>query len=292
MNDRSSSAAKAVHTHGPYSGAVKTARDYYNSDDADNFYSLVWGGEDIHVGIYEHPQEKVFDASRRSVAVTAAHVPGLDADTRVIDLGSGYGGSMRYVVREYGCRAVGLNLSERENERGRRQTAEQGLDDRLEIVDGTYDDVPYDDASFDVVWSQDALLHSGDRRRALEEAVRILRPGGHLVFTDPMQTDDCNTDVLQPILDRLLLDSLGSPSFYRDTLSELGLEELTFDERAEMIATHYGRVREVLVAEEDEVGRHVSRDYIDRMKRGLQHWVNGGNNGDLTWGIFLFRKPA
>lgn len=275
-----------------YIGAVKTARDYYNSEDADNFYTIVWGGEDIHVGLYEYPGEKVFDASRRTVAEMASRLPELNANTQVIDIGSGYGGAARYLAREHGCPVVALNLSERENERGRRLTAEQGLDDLVDIVDGSFEDIPYDDASFDVVWSQDAFLHSGDRRRVLEEAVRVLKPGGHFIFTDPMQTDDCPADVLQPIYDRLLLETLGSPSFYRDTLAELGMEDISFDERSGMIANHYGRVREVLVAEEEDVAKSVSRDYIERMKRGLQHWVDGGNNGYLTWGIFVCRKPA
>ncbi|MDZ7788142.1 MAG: methyltransferase domain-containing protein [Halofilum sp. (in: g-proteobacteria)] len=273
-----------------YSAAVQTARDYYNSEDADNFYALVWGGEDIHVGLYEQPQEDIYTASVRSNAVMAGQVPGLGADTRVIDLGSGYGGALRYLAREYGCSGIGFNVSERENERGRRQNAEQGLDDRVEIVDGNFEDVTYDDASFDVVWSQEAFLHSGDRRRVMEEAVRILRPGGTFIFSDPMQADDRSNEGLQPILDRLHLDTLGSPAFYRDTLRELGLEQVGFDQRGEMIAAHYGRVREVLVDEQDEIGRHVSSEYIERMKQGLQHWVDGGNRGDLTWGIFLFRK--
>ena len=34
-----------------YSSVVKTAQEYYDSDDADNFYYHVWGGEDIHVGL-------------------------------------------------------------------------------------------------------------------------------------------------------------------------------------------------------------------------------------------------
>lgn len=273
-----------------YSAAVQTARDYYNSEDADNFYALVWGGEDIHVGLYEHPHEDIYTASVRTNALMAEQVPRLGADTRVIDLGSGYGGALRYLAREYGCFSIGFNVSERENERGRRQNAEQGLDDRIEIVDGNFEDVTYDDASFDLVWSQEAFLHSGDRRRVLEEAVRILRPGGTFIFSDPMQADDRSNEGLQPILDRLHLDTLGSPAFYRDTLSELGLEEVGFDQRGEMIAAHYGRVREVLVDEQDEVGRHVSSEYIERMKNGLQHWVDGGNRGDLTWGIFMFRK--
>lgn len=276
---------------GQYTDPVKVARDYYNSDDADNFYSLVWGGEDIHVGVYRHPDEQVYNASRRAVALMAEQLPRIDADTRVIDLGSGYGGSMRWLAREYGCPTVGLNLSERENERGRRQNAEQGLDHLVEIVDGSYEDVPYQDESFDVVWSQDAMLHSGNRRRVLEEAVRILRPGGHFVFTDPMQVDGCSTEELEPILARLHLSTLGSPAFYRENLGDLGLEEVTFVDRSEMIPAHYGRVRDVLAKEDEYVSRHVSRDYIDRMSHGLKHWVEGGRQGNLTWGVFVFRKP-
>jgi sarcosine/dimethylglycine N-methyltransferase len=34
-----------------HSEVVRTAREYYNSDDADAFYHNVWGGEDIHIGL-------------------------------------------------------------------------------------------------------------------------------------------------------------------------------------------------------------------------------------------------
>lgn len=274
-----------------YAPAVATARDYYNSDDADNFYSLVWGGEDIHVGLYQHPQEAVFKASRRAVAEMARRLPRLTAKTRVLDIGAGYGGSARFLAHEFGCPVTALNISERENERGRRMNREQGVDHLVTIIDGSFEELPFDNADFDVVWSQDAILHSGDRRRVLEEAARVLRPGGHFIFTDPMQADDCPGEVLEPILARIHLDTLGSPGFYRETLRALGLEELDFDDASEMIAIHYGRIRDVLVEHEDEVARTVSHDYIERMKRGLQHWVDGGHRGDLRWGIFLFRKP-
>lgn len=275
-----------------YSSAVETAREYYNSEDADNFYFLVWGGEDIHVGLYRDAQEPVYDASRRTVAEMAKRLPALDADTRVLDIGSGYGGSARYLAHQYGCPVTALNISEKENERGRQKNREQGVADRVEIIDGSFEDLPFEDEAFDVVWSQDAILHSGDRRRVLEEAVRVLRPGGHFLFTDPMQADGCPRQALEPILERIHLETLGSPGFYRDTLTALGLEDLGFEDHSEMIARHYGRIREVLVDEEAQIAHAVSRGYIDRMKRGLQHWVDGGREGNLRWGIFLFRKPA
>ncbi|GHC17113.1 SAM-dependent methyltransferase [Aidingimonas halophila] len=275
-----------------YTAADETAREYYNSDDADNFYFHVWGGEDIHVGLYRDDKEPVYDASRRTVAQMAARLPKLDATTQVLDIGAGYAGSARYLAHEYGCSVTALNISEKENERGREKNRQQGVDDRVEIIDGSFEDIPFDNESFDVVWSQDAILHSGDRERVLEEAVRVLRPGGHLIFTDPMQDDECPREALEPILARIHLETLGSPGFYRDTLRRLGLEEQDFDDHSDMIAMHYGRIHQVLSEHEDDVGQHVSRGYIDRMKHGLQHWVEGGQRGNLRWGIFHFRKPA
>ncbi len=275
-----------------YNPADETAREYYNSEDADNFYSLIWGGEDLHVGLYERSDEPVFDASRRTVARMAELVPSLGSSSRVLDLGGGYGGSARYLAHEYGCQVVNLNISERENERGRQQNREHGVEQLVDIVDGSFDDIPYAADSFDIVWSQDAMLHSGDRQKVLEEANRVLRPGGHFVFTDPMQADDCPEGVIDPILARIHLDTLGTPDFYRGALNKLGLEEVTFEDHSDMIAQHYGRVREVLIEREEDVAHAISREYMERMKTGLGHWVDGGKNGYITWGIFVFRKSS
>ncbi|WP_201745027.1 SAM-dependent methyltransferase [Aidingimonas lacisalsi] len=274
-----------------YTAADEKAREYYNSDDADNFYFHVWGGEDIHVGLYRDDKEPVYDASRRTVAKMASCLPKLGAKTRVLDIGAGYAGSARYLAHEYGCSVTALNISEKENERGREKNREQGVDNLVEIIDGSFEDIPFDDDSFDVVWSQDAILHSGDRQRVLEEAVRVLRPGGHFVFTDPMQDDGCPRAALEPILARIHLDTLGSPGFYREALTSLGLEEVDFDDSSDMIAMHYGRIHDVLSEHEKDVSQFVSHDYIERMKHGLQHWVEGGQRGNLRWGIFHFQKP-
>src|SRR5699024_6086151 len=123
-----------------------------------------------------------------------------------------------------------LNLSEVENERNRAQTAEQGLSHLVEVVDGSFEDLNFEDNHFDIIWSQDAMLHSGERIRVLEEAARVLKPKGEFVFTDPMASDSCDKSKLQPILDRLHLDTLGSPDFYRRELGKLGLSSVDFED--------------------------------------------------------------
>jgi sarcosine/dimethylglycine N-methyltransferase len=275
-----------------YSQVVETARAYYNSDDADNFYFHVWGGEDIHIGLYETPDEAIRDASRRTVERMAGLVSGLGPDSRVLDMGAGYGGAARYLARTFGCKITALNLSETENDRDRQMNREQGLDHLIDVVDGSFEDVPAQDGSIDLVWSQDAILHSGHRDKVMAEAARVLRPGGDMVFTDPMQADDCPDGVLQPVLDRIHLSTLGSIGFYREQAAKHGLREVQVIAMTEQLITHYGRVRDVLEQTRDDLTDKVSDAYIDRMITGLNHWVEAGRNGYLAWGIVHFRKPA
>lgn len=268
---------------------VDTARDYYNSDDADNFYYTIWGGEDIHVGLYRSEDESIYRASRRTVEEMASRLKTLNEDSRVLDLGAGYGGAGRYLASEYGCNVTALNLSEVENERNRTMNRERGLDHLIDVVDGNFEDIPYDDESFDIVWSQDSFLHSAERGLILQEAERVLKDGGELIFTDPMAADDCPRGVLQPILDRIHLEDLASPGFYRKAAEEVGLREIGFQEETRQLTNHYSRVLEETEQREDEILESVSRDYIDHMKEGLKHWITGGEKGYLAWGIFHFR---
>jgi glycine/sarcosine/dimethylglycine N-methyltransferase len=273
-----------------YSAAVVTARDYYNSDDADIFYHTIWGGEDIHIGLYDAPDEDIAEASRRTVRHLADKIRPT-ATTRVLDIGSGYGGAARYLAATYGCRVTCLNLSEVENERNRAENVLRGLSDLIEVVDGSFEDLPFDDREFDTVWSQDAILHSGDRRRVLDEIVRVLRPGGQIVFTDPMAADDADRSALAPILARLHLKNLASPGFYRQELKRLNLSGISFEDHTHQLTTHYGRVLEETERRYDEVSRHVSPDYLDRMRTGLRNWTAGGESGNLAWGVFYAKLP-
>ena len=233
--------------------AIETAREYYNSEDADNFYYNVWGGEDLHLGIYKYPDDPIFDASRRSVRRMLSKFIDIDENSRIIDLGGGYGGSMRYAVKTYGCRAVVLNLSERENERDRQMNKEQGVDHLMEVVDGAFERVDYEDGAFDLAFSEDSILHSPDREQVLRETYRLLKPGGEFVFTDPMQTDECPDGVLQPIYDRIQLESLASPGFYHKTAEKVGFEVSGYEDLSIHLPRHYQAVHDELERREQEV---------------------------------------
>ncbi|SMF51769.1 glycine/sarcosine N-methyltransferase [Tistlia consotensis] len=267
------------------------AEDYYDSDDADAFYHRIWGGEDIHIGLYEET-DRIKEASRRTIEAMAGRLEGLGRESRVLDIGAGYGGAARLLARTHGCEVSCLNVSETQNDTNRYLNRRQKLNDQVTVVHGTFEDIPERDGSFDVVWSQDAILHSGDREKVFQEALRVLKPGGSFIFTDPMQADDCPEGVLQPVYDRIHLESLGSFGSYRETAEKLGFETVELVELTGNLRTHYARVGEELKANYEELAGLSSRSYLDRMLVGLDNWVKAADQGWLAWGILHFRKPA
>ena len=210
----------------------------------------------------------------------------ITAETRILDMGAGYGGAARTLAKKFGCKVTCLNLSEVENERNREKNREQGLEDLVDVVDGSFESMPIQDNSYDLVWSQDAFLHSGERGQVVSEIARVLVPGGRVVFTDPMADDNADVSALSPILARLHLDSLGSPGFYREEFAKHGLGDFSFDDHTHQLTTHYGRVLAELERAEPAFKGKISDEYITNMKTGLQNWVNGGKSGQLSWGIF------
>lgn len=269
--------------------SIALARDYYDSDEADDFYRTIWGGEDIHVGLYDEGPD-ISAASRRTVERMAARAGALKGK-HVLDLGSGYGGAARVLAGEHGAHVTCLNLSAVENERNRAMTREAGLDDKITVVDGSFDSVPFDAETFDLAWSQDAILHAPDRRAVLDEIARVLKPRGEFIFTDPMQADALrDPSPLKPIYERIHLPDLASIGFYRRELTARGFDEVAVEELTGHMRTHYARIGEELDARRDELG--ASNSFVDRMLKGLGHWVSGAEDGLLAWGIMHFRKAA
>lgn len=271
------------------SSPVSTAREYYNSDSADRFYASIWGGEDIHIGLYERDGEPILAASHRTVKKLTSLLD-VTKDSQVLDIGAGYGGTARYLAKTVGCHVTCLNLSEVQNDRNRKLNQEQGLQDLIEVIDGNFEAIPLAANSQDIVLSQDAILHSGDRQKVVQEVDRVLKSGGQFVFTDIMQADDCPAGVLQPVLDRIYLSSLGSPGFYRQTAAELGMQEIQFLDLSQQLVNHYSSI---LAAVDDNYEQAVStsgKDYIDRMKVGLNHWIEAGKAGHICWGFLCFQK--
>lgn len=105
---------------------------------------------------------------------TFAHFPsGHNRD--ILEIGVGMGADLLRWARA-GGRVTGIDLTERAVAFTRRRLAEAGLSGDVRVGDA--ENLPFPDASFDLVWSWGVLHHTPMSTRALREAARVLRPGG------------------------------------------------------------------------------------------------------------------
>lgn len=250
----------------------------------------MWG-DNIHMGYWYDENQSFQDAMARLNEVMAER-GGIRSDQRVLDVGSGNGAAAIYLAREHGCQVVGLNLSERENEFARARVREEGVDDRVEIRYGDFHELPFADGEFDVVWSQESLLHAVDKPRVLRECRRVLAPGGRLVLSDLLMRDDVPEDERQTLYSRVGTPEMWDLDGYAQALRDAGLRVDRTEDWTANVAPTYDSVRTALSERRDELEGPVPSEQIDRTLTALGQWVEAGQTGKISHGFFVASRPA
>jgi ubiquinone/menaquinone biosynthesis C-methylase UbiE len=125
-----------------------------------------------------------FHIRGREATVELAQQLGLNASKHILDVGSGVGGASRYLASAYGCRVTGLDLTEAYCHVARLLADRIGLGQLIVYRQGNALDMPFENASFDIVWTQHTAMNIADKARLYAESWRVLKPGGLLAIYD------------------------------------------------------------------------------------------------------------
>ena len=121
-----------------------------------------------------------FHGGQRPATVRLAELVGFSGSERVLDVGSGLGGPSRYIASRFGCRVSGIDLTAEFCRVAEMLTRLTRLVERVDYRQGDALHLPFEDMSFDVVWSQNAAMNIADRDRLYGEMRRVLKPGGRV----------------------------------------------------------------------------------------------------------------
>lgn len=266
---------------------VRQTQAYYDGA-ADEIYRDIWG-ENLHIGIFERPDESLQTAMARSNERISSAC-NIDAQSRILDVGCGYGAAARYLAERFGCRVTATNISARELERARELTAAARLDHRVDFQWADFHELPFLPDSFDIYWSQEAFLHAFDKQAVLQEAHRVLRPGGRLVFTDLVVRRGTPEADRERIYARVNAPEMWDVPDYADALRRLGFRIEIEEDLSQHVAPTYAWVRRELERRRPEFEARIGKDVVDRTSTALQFWVDAANAGKIGWAWFVARK--
>ncbi len=151
----------------------------------------------------------------------------------VLDVGSGLGGAARCLAATFGCRVVGLDLTEEYCRVAGMLAARVGLGALIEYRQGSALAMPFPDASFDVVWTQHAAMNIPDKPRLYAEMRRVLKPGGLLGIYDILAGPAGDVHFPVPWAREASVSFLITPDELRRLLADNGLEILSWRDTTE-----------------------------------------------------------
>jgi len=98
----------------------------------------------------------------------------------VLNVGCGIGVGSVYIAKKHGCRVVGVDISEKMIEWSRLRAREARIEDKVEFQTADVLELPFEDDRFDIVFCESVLAFVEDKRRAIQECVRVTKPRGYV----------------------------------------------------------------------------------------------------------------
>ena len=267
---------------------------YYDAEDV--IYRSVWDADgSVHWGVFDAPpgsngsiREEFLAAGVRLNELMVEYA-GIDAGARVLDVGCGNGTTAAWLCRATGAQVTGVDLSgvRIENAVASLEKVPE-LADRLAFEKASAAELPFADGSFTHVWSQATIYHVPEKDQALQEAYRVLEPGGALIFDDLTKPKpDISAAAREFVYDRLLFDTDFSFYSYIETLREIGFRVLQARDLSAHLAQSYTCLSRLASVAEGPEGYQERFEYLTD---AYLKTVAAINNEELGWAQFLCVK--
>ena len=217
----------------------------------------------------------------------------LDAESHLLDVACGSGGPALFAAQTIGCHVTGIDINESGVSAARQMAEARGLQSRVRFEHANADrHLPFADGSFDAIVSIDAMNHLSRRRKVFDEWRRVLRPGGHFLFTDAViVTGTLSRD---EILARS--NSMGhflfTPAGAYERLIEAAGFELQVDDVTDTIASVSKRWHDARDRHRDELLKSESAVAFENLQKMLAAAHLLASERRLSRFAYLGRKAA
>jgi phosphoethanolamine N-methyltransferase len=214
----------------------------------------------------------------------------------VLDIGCGTGGIAQFLVETFGPRqVVGIDVDPGLIETASLRARQAGLEEQLKFKCVEPGPLPFNEASFDVVFSKDAMIHIAEKETLFEDIFRVLAAGGIVSACDWMSSTDGPFSAEMEIY--IELENLGfgiaSPARYRKAMELAGFEDIELTDRNAWYKGVVTKEYEALSGPlHDQLVATVGQEFVDHsieVWRALKVVVD---RGELRPNHMRARKPS
>ena len=146
-------------------------------------------------------------------------------NAKVLDVGCGIGGPSRMLAQQFNCQVTGIDLNQEYIRTARGLSELLGLQGKTKFVQASALDLPFENGSFDVVWTQHVQMNISDKGKFYSEIERVLSDRGMLVYYDIFRKNSADVDYPVPWADNASISFLGSIAHMDHILNTLGFQK-------------------------------------------------------------------
>jgi len=215
----------------------------------------------------------------------------INESTHVLDLCCGLGGPARYLAYHHGCRVTGVDMNTDRLAGAVRLTERTKLQDRVLFHHANALQTGLADETFDVIVSQEAFCHIPDKKTLIAECVRLLKPGGCIVYTDILARNSMTNEIRSRLESEMAFSELSTLEQYCHLLEEKGcqvvkVEDLS-DDWAQILIDRLAMYRSL----KEQTVSSFGLAHFQKWDRTYSFFVGLYRSGELGGGRFVVRKP-
>ena len=275
--------------------------DYYEK--AEISYRDVWDlnhSMAFHCGFWDGEVKSIRQALLRQNQLMGEWVA-LTPNDELLDAGCGIGGSAIYVSKHFGCKSTGISIVPYQIEQASQKAIEHKVNHLANFTVADYCVMPFDDASFTVVWAIESVCYALDKKAFLAEAFRVLKPGGRLIVADGFR---CKTNlstteeqIMKQWEDGYAVHELAHHSVFKSQIAEVGFERMIIKEANELVMPSAKRLYYFGLAAKyyrkllKLVGKKYGNDITIKNTEAAISQYLGIKKGLWTYDVFIAQKP-
>lgn len=231
-----------------------------------------------------------FHMGGRSATAEIVDLSGLTKNDRILDIGCGLGGLVRYLASEVGCRVTGLDLTPEYVDIAKELTRLTGLSGRADFVIGSALSLPFEDETFDAALTFHAGMNIANRETKYSEAARVLRPGGKLVIYDVLKGAKPGMLFPTPWAETQETSHLVTADQLDSLLLSAGFSILNVEDRTPLVLQHHRqKVSEVSDGNPPPIlGVHLLQGR--NAKEKSQNMIEMAEADQIALGVFIVQK--